>query len=186
MVGELLVLCGMPGAGKGVFSEVAEARGVPVLALGDMVREEVVARGLAGTPENIAAAAIDMRRDEGEGAVVDRLWPRIEAALESNLIVVIDGMRTAAELVRLTQLSEAPPTTLGIDAPAARRDARQADRQRGEDASVSGRAAREARERAWGLQELIAEADLNMVNDSDIDAFRASCEVLLEQRIDLR
>ena len=42
----LVVVVGMPGSGKGVFSDVARGSGIPVYVMGDIVREETIRRGL--------------------------------------------------------------------------------------------------------------------------------------------
>jgi adenylate kinase family enzyme len=47
-----IILAGMPGSGKSLFSTVAkECCGIPVYVMGDIIREEVVKRGLEPTQE---------------------------------------------------------------------------------------------------------------------------------------
>ena len=46
----VVAIAGMPGSGKGEVAAVLAARGIPILSMGDMVREEVRRRGLAEAP----------------------------------------------------------------------------------------------------------------------------------------
>ena len=58
MAGRVLVLCGPPGSGKGVVARVASERGMSILSLGDIVRAEMMSRGLPETPENVGLTAL--------------------------------------------------------------------------------------------------------------------------------
>ena len=50
-MGRVLAVCGMPASGKGEFAAILKDRGIPILSMGDMIREEVRHRQLQETPE---------------------------------------------------------------------------------------------------------------------------------------
>ena len=87
-----MVLCGPPGSGKGVVARNASERGMSVLSLGDIVRAEMVSKGLPETPKNVGRTALSMREEHGEEIVVDRLITSLMSALEES-DVLIAGMR---------------------------------------------------------------------------------------------
>ena len=131
------MLCGPPGSGKGVVAECATARGLAVLSLGDVVRTEMVERGLPETPENVGQTALAMREEHGEVIVVDRLMPRLAEAMESS-DVLIDGMRQPEELERLRE-HIGDVTIVALSAPAQTRAEWLAERGRGEDGEAAAR-----------------------------------------------
>ena len=62
-----------------------------VLSLGDIVRAEMISKGLSETSANVGRTALSMREEHGEEIVVDRLIPSLMSALEES-DVLIDGM----------------------------------------------------------------------------------------------
>jgi dephospho-CoA kinase len=65
-----IILAGMPGSGKSLFSIVAkECCGIPVYVMGDIIREEVVKRGLEPTQENNARIAAELRERYGSNVI---------------------------------------------------------------------------------------------------------------------
>ena len=50
-MGRVLAVCGMPASGKGEFAAILKDRGIPILSMGDMIREEVRHRQLQESPE---------------------------------------------------------------------------------------------------------------------------------------
>ncbi len=88
-------LVGMPGSGKSVVVESAQARGYDVVVMGDVIREETRKRGLELDPKNIGVVMLDMRKISGAGIIAEKSVPRIEQA-QSNRVIV-DGLRSLDE-----------------------------------------------------------------------------------------
>ena len=60
---------GFPASGKGEFSKIAQAMGIPVIVMGDVIREEVKKAGLPLTDENLGRTANLLRATGGMDAV---------------------------------------------------------------------------------------------------------------------
>src|SRR5208337_702023 len=109
---KVIVISGMPGAGKGVASAAAKQLGFDVLVLGDVIREETQRRGLDPTPQNIGAVMLQVREIEGPAAVAKRLLPKIEQCQSNE--VIVEGIRSLPELTELKSKFEV--MTLAIHA----------------------------------------------------------------------
>jgi dephospho-CoA kinase len=178
MAGRVLVLCGPPGSGKGVVARVASERGMSILSLGDIVRAEMMSRGLSETPENVGLTALSMREEHGEEIVVERLIPSLTSALEES-DVLIDGMRQPEEMEHLRQHVE-DVTVVAMSASRGLRMEWLEERGRGEDGGVTEFAAREEREWGWGLEMLIEQADAIVLNDGSLEELESRSEMILE------
>src|SRR5437762_13325709 len=76
----VLVIGGMPGAGKSLASSVMKTRGIPVFVSGDIIRAKARKRRLKFTRKNLGQLMLEIRRKEGTGAVAKRLVPLVEKA----------------------------------------------------------------------------------------------------------
>lgn len=178
MAGRVLVLCGPPGAGKGVVARVASERGMSILSLGDIVRAEMTSRGLPETPENVGLTALSMREEHGEEIVVERLIPSLTSALEGSN-VLIDGMRQPEEMEYLRKHVE-DVTVVAMSASPGLRMEWLEERGRGEDGGVTEFVEREEREWGWGLEMLIEQAHAVVLNDGSLEELESRTEMILE------
>ncbi|TMI46383.1 hypothetical protein E6H22_07165 [Candidatus Bathyarchaeota archaeon] len=62
----VLVIVGMPGAGKSLASSVMKARGIPVFVSGDIIRAEARKRKLKFTRKNLGELMLDIRKRDDE------------------------------------------------------------------------------------------------------------------------
>ena len=62
---KIICLTGMPGSGKSVVANVARSMGIPVLVMGDVVRDEAKKRGIELTPDNLTRLALQLRKEHG-------------------------------------------------------------------------------------------------------------------------
>jgi len=97
----VIVIVGMPGAGKSLASSVAAKRGVPVFVSGDIIRAEAKRRNLTPSKENIGRIMLKIREEEGMGAVAKRLAPLIDK-IDGN-IFVYEGARNIEEIEELNK-----------------------------------------------------------------------------------
>ena len=170
---------GMPGAGKSEAVEVARERGAQVLRMGDAVWEEVRRRELPMEASVVGRVADEMRRSHGPD-----VWARrtLEAVDRGARLVVIDGLRSAAELGAFKAALGADFVLVRIDCPDEVRYARISARGR-EDDTASRRAfeERDARELGWGLGEALAMADVAIDNSGTVEELRSKVTALLER-----
>ncbi len=92
----VIIIAGMPGAGKGVASSAAADRGLPVLVFGDVIREETEQKKLPPTPENIGKVMLQIRNEEGPTVVAKRIITKLEKMTADR--AVIEGARSMDEI----------------------------------------------------------------------------------------
>lgn len=173
---------GLPGSGKSIAGEVARSLGIPVVRMGDCVWDEVRSRGLALTDEHVGRVADEMRRLHGPAVWAQRTLERVRKLGAGE--VAIDGIRSTAEVEAFHQTLGRDFVLVALHASPATRHARLLARGR-EDEAASAAAARERdrRELAWGVAEVIAMADVMLLNEGRNEgAFRAEVARVLRGR----
>lgn len=165
---------GLPGSGKGEAAAVAEEQGVPVVVMGDVIREECRRRGL-DPAEHHGEIAGTLREEEGADAVAARTVPRIrEAATEGDAdAVLVDGLRSMVEAERFREAFGDDFTLVAIRAPFDLRAERLSERGRDEsDSDLEALRERDERELDLGLGETLDAADVEIDNTDSLAAFR--------------
>jgi dephospho-CoA kinase len=97
----VIVIVGMPGAGKSLASSVAAKRRVPVFVSGDIIRAEAKRRSLSPSRRNLGRLMLRIREEEGMGAVAKRLAPLIDE-IDGN-VFVYEGARNIEEIEELSK-----------------------------------------------------------------------------------
>lgn len=97
----IIVIVGMPGAGKSLASSAAADRGVPVFVSGDIIRAEAKKRKLSPTRQNLGRLMLEIRKREGMAAVAKRLAPLIDKM--DRDIFVYEGARSIEEIQELSK-----------------------------------------------------------------------------------
>ena len=173
---------GMPGSGKGEFAEVARDRGIPVVTMGDVVRQACRDRGLDPS-EHHGEVAQALREEDGPLAIAERSLPMIREHLESHDAVVVDGLRSDDEADRFEEAFGDSFVLVAITAPtevrAGRLDLRARDDPGSEDID-----ARDERELGFGMGEAIDRADLTIDNTGSLSGFRERAAAVLDERGD--
>ena len=184
----VIAFTGLPGSGKSVAVEAARARGIPVVRMGRFVLEEVARRGHPTTEEHIGPVATGMRQEHG-----DDVWARrtiealraggVEGVDPTTRIVVVDGVRSLAEVARFRHDLGSDFTLIAIDAPDEMRHMRILGRGREDDAAEHALLhQRDERERGWGVDAAIRQADHMLRNDvDDVDAFTRQVASVLDR-----
>jgi predicted RNA binding protein with dsRBD fold (UPF0201 family)/dephospho-CoA kinase len=177
---KVIAFVGMPGAGKTEASNVARRIDIPVVVMGDVLREEVKKRGLPPTDENIGGVANQLRREEGMDAIARRCIPEIEAYEGKSDIVVVDGIRGIAEVETFKKELDDNFTLVKIDAPFELRLERLKGRGRSDDVgSVEWLRQRDERELSWGMGKAIEAADRSVTNLEPIQRFKDEVRSIL-------
>ena len=92
----VVLLTGMPGAGKSIVSSLAKDMGIPVINMGDIVREETERRGLKPSITNMLRVADELRQIYGPHAIALLTLKRLHEV--SACTVVVDGVRSIEEV----------------------------------------------------------------------------------------
>jgi len=169
---------GLPGSGKGEFASVADDLGIPVVTMGDVIRAECRRRGL-DPADHHGRVARALREEHGPLAVAERSIPVIRDALEDSDTVVVDGLRSAAELEQLRSAFGDAFTLVAIEAPSETRAQRIDARGRDNSARETLRQ-RDERELGFGLGEAIERADRTIENDGSLAAFHEQVNEILQ------
>jgi dephospho-CoA kinase len=171
---------GMPGSGKGEVAAVAEAAGVPVVTMGDVIRGACRDRGL-DPADHHGEVAQALRDENGPAAVAAASLPRVEDALGESELVVVDGLRSPDEVALFRERFGDDFSILAVEASFEARADRLAER--GRDATDADRErlrAREERELGWGMDEVMTAADRRIENDDrSLAEFRAAVREVL-------
>jgi dephospho-CoA kinase len=169
---------GLPGSGKGEAAEVAREQGVPVVTMGDVIRQECRDRGL-DPAEHHGEVAVTLREEHGPDAVAARSLPVIRDRLEDAETVLVDGLRSDVEVERFREAFGERFVLVSIEAPFDLRRERLDDRGR-DDPDVEPLAERDERELGFGMGDAMEMADVTVENTDSLAAFRERIRDLLE------
>lgn len=176
-----LALVGMPGAGKTLCAKHLEERGFSQFRFGSIIVDEVVRRGQPITPENERVVREEMRREGGMDAIAKRALPELHKRLETNPVIIIDGLYSFSEYKLLREEFEDQMVVIAIVAPRAQRYARLASRTdrplTAEQAAARDRQEIETLEKGGP----IAIADYTLVNDTSPDGLLGKLDALLSE-----
>jgi len=181
----VIATVGLPGSGKSEAATVARELGVPVVTMGDVIREECRKRGLDPATDH-GTVAKRLREEGGPAAIAEASLPAIESELEEADTVLVDGVRSDAEVDRFETAFGEEFVLVSVEAPFETR-ARRLD-VRGRDVSDEeggeSLAERDERERAFGMGTAMDRADVTVDNDRSLEAFHDRIRSLLEPAVD--
>ncbi|SFM72575.1 AAA family ATPase [Methanolobus profundi] len=176
---KILAFVGMPASGKSEAASVLRRAGITVINMGDVIREEVVRRGLEPTDANTGGVGTDLREKEGRDAVAKRCIPKIRDADED--FIGIDGVRSVPEVELFKEAFGDDFTLVSVDSPLEIRFDRVLARKRCDDMKdISELKVRDDRELGWGMGEAMEIADLVVENNSTLEEFRKKITALVE------
>jgi dephospho-CoA kinase len=172
---------GMPASGKSEAARLARDEGVPVVTMGDIIRDEVERRGLEPTDDNMGDVATSLREEEGDGAVARRCADKIRA--KDAPVVVVDGLRSDDEADYFRDKFDDRFVLVAVEAPFETRLERVRARDRDDDmATADELRERDDRELGYGMGKAIEDADVRIVNDGSLEAFHEEFrDVLTEE-----
>lgn len=175
---KLIAFVGMPASGKSEASDAARTLDIPVINMGDIVREETAKRGLPPTDKNIGGTGTALRREEGMDVIAKRCVPKIRSLNSPN--VVVDGIRNIDEINYFKEQFGHDFKLIAIHTPLELRFERVKTRARSDDMSkLEDLRKRDEREKGWGLENAIKIADITIENTDSIEQFRKQIEQLL-------
>lgn len=170
-------LTGTNGAGKGECAAFLKSKGYAYHSLSDILREELLTRGLEATRDNLIRIGNELRETFGPDVLARRTGAKVSPP------AVVDSIRNVREVERLRELDGF--VLLAVDAPLEIRFGRVAARGRDESAATLEEFRRkEEQEMAGGaaaqqLGACMALADLLITNDGTLDELHRKLEELL-------
>jgi len=169
---KIIAFAGMPFSGKSEAVQIAKNSNIPVFRMGDAVWDEVKNRGLELNDKNVGMIADKMRKDHGMDIWARRTLDKIKS-LDKTDVVVIDGIRNVEEIDRFKRELGKDFVVIAIDASDEKRYKRAIKRSRKDDSKDLDKIKeRDKRELRWGLDVVIASADIVISNEGNIDDFR--------------
>ncbi|MHA2423333.1 MAG: AAA family ATPase [Candidatus Thorarchaeota archaeon] len=167
---KIVLVTGMQGAGKSELALAFKDAGVPVIVMGDVVREESRRRGLEPNSANNKKVMLELREKDGMGAIALRCVDDLKS-MKSDL-VVIEGCRSIDELdvfddyakeVKIICVHTSPSVRFQRLRERGRKDAPQ---------DWSTFRERDLREVSVGLGGIISLSDIMLVNEGSLEDFR--------------
>jgi dephospho-CoA kinase len=176
---KVIGVVGLPASGKGEFSKIAGGMGIPVIVMGDMIRNAVKAAGLEPNDTNFGATANRLRAERGMDAIAQLCVPEIQ--LRSEPLILVDGIRGDTE-VALFRKKFPGFTLISIDSSFDNRLTRIAARARSDDfTSADALRNRDERELSWGLGNALKAADIHIRNEGTLEEFSREVQSLLQK-----
>lgn len=98
---KIIAIVGMPGSGKSEAASFFRNKNIPVIRLGDLTEETIRKKGISLIPENEKSVRENLRKELGMEAFAIKAKPKIDATLENNNTVVLDGLYSWEEYMYL-------------------------------------------------------------------------------------
>jgi dephospho-CoA kinase len=174
---KIIIITGMPGAGKSEVANAFQNAGYPLIIMGDVIREETRNRELEANPENTKKVMLELRELHGPGAVAIRCLDGL--CKQDSDFVVIEGCRSIAEVDVFDDYAEEVMIVCVHTSPKIR-FSRLQERNR-EDAPATWEIFRERdiREISVGLGGVIALSDIMLINEGTLDNIQNSSKELV-------
>ena len=168
---KILAFAGMPCSGKSVAVQIAKESKIPVIRMGDAVWEETRNQRFVLNDKNVGFVANDMREKHGKDIWAKKTVEKIKSNVKEDCIV-IDGIRNSEEIDLFKKELGSKFIVIAILASDKTRKKRVLARKREDDSSdVKDLEERDKRELGWGLGKVIKYADIEIVNEGNMDEF---------------
>jgi dephospho-CoA kinase len=188
---KVIGVTGLPGSGKSVVSRVAKKLNIPLVRMGDVIREEAKKRN-----QKTGDVAVELRREYGEYVVAERCVETIKNYFNKTdhpantkpikaecQIFMIEGIRSEAEIeifkkhfknFKLIAVHSTPKT----------RFKRLKKRMRPDDSrDESEFKIRDKRELNFGIGNVIATSDFMIVNEGPLKKIKSIVRSILENEM---
>jgi len=178
---KIIAFTGMPFSGKSEAVQIAKDAGIPVVRMGDMVWEEVKKRGLKINDENVGTVANKMREQHGKDIWAKKTIEKIRS-LKNAEFIVIDGIRNVEEISTFKKELKGNFIIIAVEVPDEKRHERALNRGREDDSkNLEKIKERDKREIGWGIDTVIASADIIISNEGTIKDFRKKIKDILKE-----
>jgi|TARA_B100000959_G_C14861869_1_gene574608 dephospho-CoA kinase len=166
---KIIGISGLPGAGKGTAVEAFKKIGLPIINMGNIVRDEAKSLGFKITPNNLGKISLSLREKYGDEEVAKRCSKDIIEVTKSGSDVIIEGIRSLQEVIYFKTKFEGNFFLIAIKAESYIRFKRLKNRNREDDPRNREEFDdREKREIDYGLQSIIDLADYKIINQAGV------------------
>lgn len=177
---KIIAFVGLPGSGKSEASNIAIQMKIPVISMGNVVREEVKKLNL--NMSYCSKVADDLRKKKGSDIIAKRCIPEIMNIIESkkNNLIIIDGIRGFDELNYFHSILQQKIITIFIDSNITNRFQRILKRKRNDDmVTIENLIKRDTQELNWGLKKIIENSSIVIENKTTLIEFKRTIFKLL-------
>ncbi|SMD30297.1 dephospho-CoA kinase [Picrophilus oshimae] len=178
----MIIITGMPGAGKDEFVKVAKSMGFLDVHMGNTVKKYAYENNIKIDDTNIGKFASDERKKYG----MDIWAKRTSKYILDEDITIVDGLRNYEELEYFKNNYD-DIIVIAIFANEEQRFERIIKRNREDDIkSYNEMKSRDDRELTWGIGKVISLADYMIVNNKSLEEYKSDVKSLLKTIIDSR
>ncbi|MCD6248562.1 MAG: flagellar hook-basal body complex protein FliE [Hadesarchaea archaeon] len=175
---------GLQGSGKTEVAKAISQFGIPRVRMGDIVLEEVRKRGLDLNEQTVGAIAEEIRKIEGAAAIAKRCAPLIRSLGRGKKGVVVDGIRSKAEVDEFREIFGKNFLLIAVKANERIRYERVRSRSRIDDATgPESFREKEKRELSWGLKQAMEAADFTLINEGTLEDLQRQVNKILKKII---
>ena len=173
---KLIIIAGMPGAGKEELLSVTRSMDIPFVRMGDIVREYHSNRSSEDEGLSVGQFAGIERNRHGFN-----IWAKRALCRMYGDMFLVDGCRSMEEIRAYRELTD-DVTIIGIHSSPKTRYLRLVKRARDDAPSnIDEFDARDSREIGWGLAEVIALSDILIVNEGTLQEFHCNAAVAVRR-----
>jgi len=143
---------------------------------------EIKHRGLKLNEANVGVVANELRKREGPAAIATRCIPLIEERGKGRQAVVVDGIRSSAEVEEFRKIFGNRFYLLAVLASEQKRYSRTVARERADDVrSLEAFREKDARELSWGLNEALSSPDFTLSNEGTLAEHRRRAAEIIKK-----
>jgi dephospho-CoA kinase len=178
----ILITTGMPLAGKSTFCEVLKEKGIPVVTMSHVVKEEMRSKGIEITNRSLRKYPTELRKKHGMDVIARKCKGILDEALSKNDIVALDGARGIEEIEFLRKEYKSSIVIIAIKASQETRLERFRGRGREDDEKTREEFIfRDNEELKWGVGDLVTKADYEISNEGSEEELKKNAEHVLEE-----
>ncbi|MHA1145559.1 MAG: AAA family ATPase [Candidatus Helarchaeota archaeon] len=168
---KIFTLVGMPGAGKSEATKLIEDLGIPVIIMGDVIREEMRRNGIELTRENMGKFTREIREHLGWDIVAKKCVEKIKN-IEAD-ILIIDGVRNPEEIEYFKNNLEKFKVIYVKASPETRFQRLRARGRVDDPFTFDDFKKRDERELSFGIKKIMDQADYTIDNEHDREHLKA-------------
>lgn len=171
----------MPGSGKSEIVKVGKEMNIPIVVMGDAIRDDLTEKGIEITPENMGKYALEIRKKFGMDIVAKKTFNKISN--KSINTIIIEGLRNYEEVEHFKSHIENFYMIAIHASPKTRFDRLQKRKRQDDSVKWEVFLERDNREIDFGITKLIALADYMIINEGELSLAQAEFKKILKGKV---